>query len=317
MVMSRSDRKPIPDRSHHRIVSNGDAPEVTLRQLHYLAAVASEGSFSAAARKCHVSQPALVEQVNKLEARLGTLLLRDRRRSMLTPLGEQVVRRSHHILHAVHDIEQLARTGPVLRIGMIETVAPYLMAAAMAGTADRVVPVQAKTPELVEQLRAGRVDAAVLAQGTVPADLDAESLGEDELLIAMLRDDTHLAGTEEISVEDLHDHEMLLLSDGHCLRDQVSDLCASTRSVLGPLEAASLEMLTEMVARGLGVTVVPAIAAGAVGRNDLVRIARMEGSPKRALMLVTRRGERPVPEGVRQALRTAVVRAQPTTTEAG
>jgi len=264
--------------------------DITLRQLQYLSAVAVEQNLSAAARRCHVSQPALAEQLEKLEKRVGKLLVRGRRLTTLTPLGAQVLEKSAMILAAVADIERLARYPNALRIGMIDTVAPYMMADLMSSRSERILPVQAQTHMLIEMLVEGKIDAAVLAEGTVPPGFATIDLGTDDLYAAVAATDASFAKVKRngpITVDDLNDHEMLLLADGHCLRTQVIDVCRGSRTSLGPLEAATLELLAEMVVRGLGVTLVPAIAKPYLSRNEGLRILRLDPAPQRKLQLVS------------------------------
>jgi len=264
--------------------------DITVRQLQYLAAVAREKNLSAAARRCHVSQPALAEQLEKLEARLGKLLVRGRRSTTLTPLGAQVVEKAAVVLAALADIERLSRYPSSLRIGMIETVSPYLMPQLLAARPERIIPVQAQTRNLLSDLEAGRLDAAVLADGTVPDHLFTTELGTDELHLVVNAADSSFAKLRKgsaVSLADVKDHEMLLLADGHCLRDHVSDICRTAKTSLGFLEAASIELLVEMVAKNLGVTLVPAISLPTVSRHSGVKMLRLSETPSRKLLLVT------------------------------
>ena len=264
--------------------------DITMRQLQYLSAVASEQNLSAAARRCHVSQPALAEQLEKLEKRIGKLLVRGRRQTTLTPLGAQVLEKAGIVLAAVADIERLSRYPDALRIGMIDTVAPYLMADLMSARPERIIPVQAQTQTLLELLPAGKIDAAVLVEGTVPPGYATIDIGTDVLHAAVSDSDTSFSKIKRgasISIDDLADHDMLLLADGHCLRTQVVDVCRNSRTTLGPLEAATLELLAEMVVRGLGVTLVPSIAKKALSRIEGLRILRLDPAPLRSLQLVS------------------------------
>jgi LysR family hydrogen peroxide-inducible transcriptional activator len=264
--------------------------DITLRQLQYLDALAREQSFSAAARRCHVSQPALAEQIAKLESRLGVLVVRGRRSASLTPLGLTVAARAATILRSVAEMERLARYQDAVRIGMIDTVSPYLMAQLMELRPERVLPVQARTHELLTALDDGRVDAVVLAAGTIPSRFNVISLGRDELLLAVPSADRaftspKLDGT--ITLEDVADREMLLLADGHCLRDQVFDVCQTANTPFGPMDAATLELLIEMVSRDLGVTLVPALAAAQLRRHGGIRLLHLANPPSRSLCLVS------------------------------
>lgn len=263
---------------------------ITLRQLQYLSALAKERSLSAAARRCHVSQPALAEQIEKLESQLGKLVVRGRRSTTLTPLGAQVLDKATVVLDTIGEIERIARYPDALRIGMIDTVAPYLMSQLMATRPERIIPVQAQTKQLLAELDHARIDAAVLAAGTIPPGLHTIELGDDELFLAVNATDSAFPRTKKsarVPLTAAADHEMLLLSDGHCLRDQVTDVCRAARTTLGPLEAATIEMLVEMVARDLGVTLIPNIAAPSVARHPSVRILQLEEAPKRRLVLVS------------------------------
>lgn len=279
--------------SRRRTATRREAgPSLTLRQLEYLQAVATEGSFAGAARACHVSQQALSEQIEKLEARLGALVVRGRLKCSLTPLGEQVVGRAVSILRNAAEIERLARYPNALRIGMIDTVAPYLMPALMDGSPSRILPVQARTGDLLRALEEQRVDGAVLAEGTFPDTLSAEKIGSEELLLAVSSADP-LAGTPagtRIGHALMADREMLLLSDGHCLRHQTVDVCRRANAPYGTLEASTMELLVEMVARDLGVTLVPAMALPVVGRHPGVRTIALKNPPRRTLHLVTNPG---------------------------
>lgn len=281
-------------------------PGLTLRQLEYLRAVQAEGSFAGAARACHVSQQALTEQIEKLEKHLGALVIRNRMRCTLTPLGEQVAIRAAAILRNAADIERVARYPEALRIGMIDTVAPYLMPGLMDASSTRVLPVQARTQDLLLALDEQRIDAAVLAGGTFPSTYEEVLLGEEELLLAVSATDP-VANREDggkVEYRELADREMLLLSDGHCLRHQVIDACRLANAPYGSLEASTMEMLTEMVARDLGVTLVPAMALPVVTRNPDVRIVALKNPPRRALHLVSRAGRQGDLRVVRSILTT-------------
>jgi LysR family hydrogen peroxide-inducible transcriptional activator len=187
-------------------------------------------------------------------------------------------------------MERLARYQDAVRIGMIDTVSPYLMAQLMELRPERVLPVQARTHELLTALDDGRVDAVVLAAGTIPSRFNVISLGRDELLLAVPSADRaftspKLDGT--ITLEDVADREMLLLADGHCLRDQVFDVCQTANTPFGPMDAATLELLIEMVSRDLGVTLVPALAAAQLRRHDGIRLLHLANPPSRSLCLVS------------------------------
>ena len=269
---------------------------ITLRQLEYLRAVERTGSLTAAARHCGVSPQSLSEQLEKLESRLGRLVIRARTRCSLTPLGVQVASRAAAIGRHVNDIQRIARWPDAIRIGMIDTVAPYLMPDLMSRSPLRILPTQARTSELLAGLDEGRLDAAVLVDGTIPGKYRSQVIGEEELLLALSTSDPAFPGTppdERVPFDVVADREMLLLSEGHCLRDQVVDVCRNAHTPYGALEASTVEMLTEMVARDLGITLVPAMARGVLGRRDGVRLIALLDAPVRTLCLTTLEEPRP------------------------
>jgi LysR family hydrogen peroxide-inducible transcriptional activator len=263
---------------------------VTFRQLEYLCALDRERSFAAAARRCHVSQPTLVEQIEKLESRMGKLVLRSRRGVSFTPLGSMLAARAARLLDSAAEFERLARFSGSVRVGMIDTVAPYLMPGFLASRPERIIPSQSQTAVLLDALQRSTLEAAVLAGSTFPEGFQVHDLGSEELLLSVRRTDEAFASFPDLSCVPLalaSDHDMLLLADGHCLRDQVRDVCSASRSSFGPLQAATLEMLVEMVAADLGVTLVPAISAGTFSRHPGVKLLRLNTPPMRSLHLVT------------------------------
>lgn len=280
---------------------------ITLRQLEYLRAIERSGTFAAAARQCGVSQQSLSEQIEKLESRLGPLVVRSRPKCSLTPTGRQVAAKAAAIARHVNDIQRIARYPDALRIGMIDTIAPYLMPALMDNSKDRILPTQARTGELLLALDEGRLDGAVLVDGTYPGSYESVILGEEELLLAISTIDPAFrdaAPPQRVRFAEVSDREMLLLSEGHCLRDQVADVCRLAHVPYGTLEASTMEMLTEMVARDLGVTLVPAMANRSISRREGVRVFPLEDAPRRVLHLVSRPGGQGALQPVRAALVT-------------
>jgi len=278
---------------------------ITLRQLEYLRAIERTGTFAAAARQCGVSQQSLSEQVVKLESRLGTLVVRSRPRCSLTPLGRQVSVRAAAISRHITDIQRISRYPEAVRIGMIDTIAPYLMPDLMGTSKDRILPTQARTGELLLALDEGRIDGAVLVDGTYPGSYESAKLGEEELMLALCADDPVFRDgvpSGRVRFAEVADREMLMLTEGHCLRDQVAEVCRLAHSPYGALEASTMELLTEMVARDLGVTLVPAMAYRSVSRRDGVRVLPLENAPRRVLHLVSRPGGQEALQPVRVAL---------------
>jgi LysR family transcriptional regulator, hydrogen peroxide-inducible genes activator len=274
-------------------------PRPTLRQLEYLVAVAETLNFRAAAAQCHVSQPALSEQIRLLEEQLGVRLLeRDSQRVALTAAGTQVLERAHAVLGDVDGLVDaaLGQGGPLcgpLSLGAIPTVAPYVLpgllaAARRAHPKLKLVLREARTATLVDELRGGRLDAAILALPVDGTGLTSVPVGEDPFLLAAPRGHA-LAAKGSARLSELRREEVLLLDDGHCLRDQALAICgeAGARET-EDVRATSLHTLVRLVAAGLGVTLLPALAADeAQGERVVLRPFR-HPAPGRTLGLTWR-----------------------------
>jgi len=264
---------------------------ISLRALGYLVAVAEERHFGRAAERCFVSQPTLSAQIKKLEDQLGVQLLeRNPRNIMITDAGKTIVARAAEVLRGVDEIVELGRTGhdPLagdLRVGLIPTVAPYLLprvapALRQALPRLRLMLLELQTEDLLEQLRGGALDLAVLALPFESDGLVTRDLYEEEFLVA-LPGQHPLTARTELSVDDLDDQTLLLLAEGHCLRDQALEVCSRV-SVREPQDfrATSLETVRQMVAAGIGVTLLPALAAGDTTSPDSALAVRPFRSPR-------------------------------------
>jgi LysR family hydrogen peroxide-inducible transcriptional activator len=276
---------------------------MNLRDLHYVLAVAELGHFGRAAEACHVSQPTLSGQILKLEDELGVKIFeRVGRRIRPTPVGEQILVHAREAVAAADDITVLARAnrdplaGP-LRLGVIPTLAPYLMPfvlpiASQALPAAPLMLYEDLTANLVAALAEGRLDAAVIASDPEDHRLGQHLLFDEPFYVAMPPDHP-LAAKKRIRAEDLDPKTLLLLADGHCLRDQAIEFCGhEERSATGAdIRATSLETLLHLTAAHYGVTLVPRLAVGidigAIGRL----IARPLDGPKhfRRVRLIHRR----------------------------
>jgi LysR family hydrogen peroxide-inducible transcriptional activator len=248
------------------------AARMNLRDLRYLVALAEERHFGRAAERCHVSQPTLSAQVRKLEEYLGVPLVeRQPRRVSLTEAGEKVVERARRLLLEADAIVELARTdrdplAGALRLALIPTVGPYLLPHVVRRL-KRELPrlklmlYEYQTAPLLEKLRAGEIDMGILAL-PVPLDgLEAEPLYDEAFTLAVPAGH-RLADHERVRVEDLKGETLLLLEDGHCLRDQALEVCSRIRvQEEQDYRATSLETLRQMVAAGHGVTLMPQLAA--------------------------------------------------------
>lgn len=243
----------------------------TLRQLEYFLALAERLSFRKAAESCFVSQPSLSAQIAQMEAALGVKLFeRDRRGVQLTRAGDALIPAAREVLAGCGRLEQLARslgaplTGP-LRLGVIPTIGPYLLpkvlpAVHAAYPRLEVFLREDMTARLVEQLEEGKLDVLLLAIDVDLAGLATLPLFSDPFVLAVPETDD-LAGADEARVSDLDGRNVLLLDEGHCLRAQTLPLCeAAGGAELGGFRASSLGTITQMVASGLGITLLPELA---------------------------------------------------------
>ena len=264
---------------------------ISLRALGYLVAVAEEKHFGRAAERCFVSQPTLSAQIKKLEDQLGVQLLeRNPRNVLVTDPGKAIVARAAEVLRGVGEIVELGRTGrdPLagdLRVGLIPTVAPYLLPRIATGLKQalprlRLMLLELQTEPLLEQLQSGSLDLAVLALPFDEEGLDTEHLYAEEFLVA-LPGEHELAEKTELAVTDLDHQTLLLLAEGHCLRDQALEVC-SRASVREPQDfrATSLETVRQMVGAGIGITLLPALAAGDARSSDSALAIRPLRAPR-------------------------------------
>jgi len=243
---------------------------LNLRDLQYLVALAETRHFGRAARQCHVSQPTLSAQLRKLEESLGVVLIERRPRQVsLTAAGRAVVERARRMLRDAEDIRALARAsqdplGGQLKIGLIPTLGPYLLPR-IAPRLQRALPKlqlllhEHQTAPLVARVVDGELDLALLA---LPADsrgLETRSLFAEAFLVAM-PEHHHLATRRRVKPGDLRGEKLLLLEDGHCLRDQALEVCRQVGTEEQDFGATSLETLRQMVAAGLGLTLLPRLA---------------------------------------------------------
>jgi len=251
--------------------------DLKLKDLRYLVAVADTRHFGRAAERSFVSQPTLSAQLKKLEEYLGVQLIeRAPKRVSLTVAGEEIVERARRILEAGEEIVELAKghRDPLagrLKLALLPTIGPYLLPN-VAGKLRRQLPrlelmlYEYQTDVMLEKLHSGEIDVGILAL-PVPLDgLESHQLYREPFTVAMPANH-RLAGRASIKVADLRDETLLLLEDGHCLRDQALEICSS----IGVHEkqdfrATSLETLRQMVAAGVGITLLPELAGrGAYG----------------------------------------------------
>jgi LysR family hydrogen peroxide-inducible transcriptional activator len=272
---------------------------LTLKQMRYFQALVRHGHFGRAAEVCAISQPALSMQIREMEQTLGGALFeRDARAVRLTGYGERLAPRIHDILRAVEELGDIARAGQDrlvgrLRIGVIPTVAPYLLPDLIgrltAANADLDIHIrETVTPRLLVELQAGRLDTAIVALPvSEPALTEVALFSEEFVLVRPLAD----AGQPVPSPDRLREMRLLLLEEGHCFRDQALSFCrmgsAAPRELL---DGSSLSTLVQMVGAGIGVTLIPDMAVGVETRSAAVSVARFAGvKPRRTIGMVWRR----------------------------
>jgi len=272
------------------------------RQLGYLVEVADKLNFRAAAEASFVTQSTLSAGVKELESMLGVELVeRDPKGVRLTPAGEEVVQRARAILAAARDLVNTARDAGaplagIFRLGVIPTIAPFLLSGVMSKIRDEYPELKLHlredlTERLLEKLCAGDLDAALIALPFETAELTVIELFRDEFWFVARQDDPH-ARKKEVLVRDLEPGSVVLLEEGHCLRDHAIAACgargAKTKALL---EATSLTTLIQMVEGGLGVTLLPEITlhAGILKGTRLVARRLRRPTPSRTLALVSRR----------------------------
>lgn len=245
------------------------APLPTLRQLSFLTALADQESFSRAADQCFVTQPTLSAGIKELETILGiTLVERGARQAVLTPAGEIAVDRARRTLTEAEDLVQATRAageplcGP-FRLGVIPTIAPFLLPRAVPKLRQtypelKLLLREDLTGRLYEALKDRRIDAALIALPYADPAIETESAGPDEFLFACAPGHP-LAGRKTVSLDDVTRDPLLLLEDGHCLRDHAVSACASS-AARSDFAATSLHTLVQMVKGGVGATLLPRLA---------------------------------------------------------
>ncbi|HYD77383.1 hydrogen peroxide-inducible genes activator [Ramlibacter sp.] len=290
---------------------------MTLTELKYIVAVAREKHFGKAAEACFVSQPTLSVAVKKLEDELEVKIFeRSANEVSVTPLGEDIVRQAQSVLEQAAAIKEIAKRGkdPLagpLKLGVIYTIAPYLLPSLVRQAIDRTpqMPLMLQenfTVKLLEMLRTGEIDCAVMAEPFPDTGLALAPL-YDEPFLAAVPVNHPLAQRATVTAQELKSETMLLLGTGHCFRDHVLEVCpefarfsSDAEGIRKSFEGSSLETIKHMVAAGMGVTLVPRLSVPAEAldpkprrRKDdqaFVRYIPFEGEPpSRRVVLAWRR----------------------------
>lgn len=274
---------------------------ITFRQLRYLDALAAHRHFGRAAAACAVTQPALSMQIRDLEKRLGVELIERRPGEvMLTEIGEEVVRRGEHLLAAARDLVDFARhrshtLAGALTLGVIPSLAPYVLPKILPALQRRYPDLrielrETQTKFLLEELIRGALDVVMLALPVPGPEVECMPLFDDPFLFAVPASDPRAEATR-VATSDIDPGELILLEEGHCLRDQALAYCAEGRrgGVLG-LGATSLATVMQMVANGYGATLVPQVAVSVEVRDERVKLLRFAPpQPGRTIGLAWRR----------------------------
>ena len=275
---------------------------MNLRDLKYLVALADLRHFGKAADACFVSQPTLSTQIRKLEDELGVALVeRAPRKVMLTTAGQDVVLRARRIVAEVEQMKESARRSQdpesgSLRLGVFPTLGPYLLPHVVPQLRERfprleLLLVEEKSDVLLQRLRDGRLDATLLALPLHDDQLQVEPLFEEPFVFAAPLQHP-LAAETTMSMSQLSDQTLLLLEDGHCLRDQALDVCRlSGAQEKSGFRATSLETLRQMVAAGVGVTLLPALSVHEpIAQSPNIRLVPFrDPPPSRQIALVWRK----------------------------
>ena len=275
---------------------------MNLRDLRYLVALAEHKHFGRAAEASFVSQPTLSTQIKKLEEELGVALVeRTPRKVLLTEVGREIVQRARDVLNEVDQIKAIARRtldpeSGTVRLGIFPTLGPYLLPHVVPKIRERfprleLLLVEEKTEVVLRMLREGRLDAGVLALPIHDDQLHAEFLFEEPFLLAV-PENHELSKRKALKLDDLSDQSLLLLDDGHCLRDQALEVChLSGASEKTGFRATSLETLRQMVAANVGITLLPMLAVQPpVAHSENVYLLPFRGeAPSRRIAMIWRK----------------------------
>ncbi len=301
---------------------------ITLKQFRYFEALARHRHFGQAAAACAISQPALSVQIKDMETELGAALFeRGARQVRLTAFGEDMAIRVRDILRAVDEMDEFARAAQGrlmqrLRIGVIPTIAPYLLPTLIRALTTTYPGLdihvrETLTPKLLDELSEGRIDTALLALPISEPTLTEVALFDEDFVLVRPAED---AGKPAPDAEALHRMRLLLLEEGHCFRDQALAFCKAPSPVpQDGLEGSSLSTLVQMVGSGIGVTLIPEMAVAVEARAAPVCVTRFKSpQPTRTIGMVWRQTNpladelRRVSDVVREAataLRAAQARA--------
>ncbi len=272
---------------------------LTIKQLRYFEALALHGHFGQAANSCAISQPALSLQIKELETQLGIVLFeRGSRQVRLTTFGEDFAHRVRNILRSVEELQDLARASRDrlsgrLRIGVIPTIAPYLLPTIIGNlkriNGDLDIHVrETMTSKLIQELAEGRIDTAIVALPVSEPSFTEVGLFSENFVLVRPNSD---AGQPVPDGETLRNLRLLLLEEGHCFRDQALSFCnIQSAPSDGGLDGSSLSTLVQMVSAGIGVTLIPEMAVALESGSGAVSVARFKHpEPSRTIGMIWRK----------------------------
>ncbi len=268
---------------------------MNIKELYYLVAVAETEHFGNAAKKCFVSQPTLSVQLRKLEDELNVQLFeRNNKQVLITPAGRLLVEQSKKILSEIKIMKEMAQNisnpfSGTLRIGIIPTLGPYLLPCILQKIKNKfpqleIFITEKKTETIVQELLSGKLDTIILALPSEGHGIETQLLFEEPFHLALPTQHT-LAAKKSITLDDLKNETLLLLEEGHCLRDQALAVCPSTKTIdKNDFSATSLETLRHLVAINAGITLLPGLSLKAAQQDNNIMIKAFKNpSPSRKI----------------------------------
>ncbi len=270
---------------------------MNLRDLKYIVEVARERNFARASAKVFVSQPALSMQIKKLEETLGVEIFeRDKQNFLITPVGAEIIKKAEIILQESEEIKMIAKNSKdphkgEIRIGAFPTVASYFLPNFVKNIHKKfphlkIFLIEAKSAELITKLKSGEIDFCLLAMPIKDDNLIGEKIFSEKFLLATPKGHP-LSKKSKIQIKELKKQELMLLEDGHCLRDQALEICSMVKAFENQdFKATSLETLRQMVANGTGITLIPEIA---VRSDDKISYVKIFNAPFRTIGIYYRK----------------------------
>jgi len=264
---------------------------MNLRDLKYIVEVAREKNFARASAKVFVSQPALSMQIKKLEETLGVEIFeRDKQNFLITPVGAEIIKKAEIILQESEEIKMIAKNSKdphkgEIRIGAFPTVASYFLPNFVKNIHKKfphlkIFLIEAKSEELITKLRSGEIDCCLLTMPIKDDNLIGEKIFSEKFLLATPKGHP-FSKKSKIQIKELKKQELMLLEDGHCMRDQALEICSMVKAFENKdFKATSLETLRQMVANGTGITLMPEIA---VRNDDKISYVKIFNAPFRTI----------------------------------